>query len=128
MLIFVPSLSAFEQSPVPLPGCDVSTRTQQLHEYIPPLSTRIGSLAKPPEHLSPWPLFAETVESESRQQSAAQADRFCTHGNAIGVDGSQRGSCESIGALLVKLQSIDVSGQSWQPLASGVGTDQQAEP
>ena len=24
-------------------------------------------------------LFAETVESESRQQSAAQADRFCTH-------------------------------------------------
>ena len=24
-------------------------------------------------------LFAETVERESRQQSAAQADRFCTH-------------------------------------------------
>ena len=24
-------------------------------------------------------LFAETVESESRQQSAAQADRFCAH-------------------------------------------------
>ena len=27
-------------------------------------------------------LFAETVESESRQQSAAQADRFCTHVDA----------------------------------------------
>ena len=27
----------------------------------------------------PCALFAETIESESRQQSAAQADRFCTH-------------------------------------------------
>ena len=36
-------------------------------------------------HADEGALFAETVESESRQQSAAQADRFCTHVAVVSV-------------------------------------------
>ena len=37
-------------------------------------------------HADEGALFAETVESESRQQSAAQADRFGTHVSVVGVE------------------------------------------
>ena len=44
-------------------------------QIVPEVYAPLFARSPPVRHV----LFAETAESESRQQSAAQADRFCTH-------------------------------------------------
>ena len=61
-------------------------------------------------------LFAETAESESRQQSAAQADCFCTHSSA-------RKSHEVVCAIIAPPPAYDgtVPGGLWMQAQSARG-------